>query len=125
VTKRFVVIDDATGLITATTAGAPIPVTAQTASYTLVLADAGTFITFNVAGAHNLTVPLNSSVAFPIGSWIDFQQIGAGQTTVVATGGVTITSTPSTALKLSSQYSAARLFKRAADIWSLIGDISL
>ena len=37
----------------------------QTASYTLVAADAGKAVEMDVASANTLTVPPNSSVAFP------------------------------------------------------------
>lgn len=64
----------------------------QTASYTLVLSDADKLVEMNVGSANNLTVPLNSSVAFQTGTQILLVQYGAGQTTVVATSGVTIRS---------------------------------
>ena len=95
---------------------------AQTASYTLVLADNGKLVEILNASANNLTVPLNSSVAFPVGSQINILQTGAGQTTVVATGGVTINGTPG--LKLRAQWSAATLIKRATDTWVLVGDLA-
>lgn len=95
----------------------------QTASYTLVLADAGKLVQMNVASANNLTIPLNSSVAFPVNTQLVIRQIGAGQTTVVATGGVTIQSSGSK-LKLTGQYSGATLIKIATDTWALMGDLS-
>lgn len=95
----------------------------QTASYTLVLADAGKVVEMNVASGNNLTVPLNSSVAYPVGTVIAIHQYGAGQTTVVATGGVTINS-PSAKLKLTGQYSSGALRKRGTDEWVLTGDIA-
>ena len=95
----------------------------QTDSYTLVLTDAGKMITMNKATANNLTVPPNSSVAFPTNSRIDIIQYGAGQTTVVAGAGVTIRSSGSK-LKLTGQYSGASLWKKATDEWILVGDIS-
>ena len=95
---------------------------AQTASYTLVLEDKGKLVEMNVATANNLTVPLNSSVAWPVGSSIDILQMGAGQTTIVATAGVTINATPG--LKIRTQYASATLLKRATDTWILLGDLS-
>ena len=95
---------------------------AQTASYTLVLADNGKLVEISNASANNLTVPLNSSVAFAIGSQINILQTGAGQTTIVATGGVTINGTPG--LKLRAQWSAATLIKRGTDTWVAVGDLS-
>jgi hypothetical protein len=94
----------------------------QTASYTLVLSDADKLVEMNVASANNLTVPLNSSVAFPTGTQILLAQYGAGQTTVVATSGVTVRSNGGK-LKLNVQYSGATLIKIGTDEWYLFGDI--
>ena len=95
----------------------------QTASYTLVIGDADKLVEMNVGSANNLTVPLNSSVAFPTGTQISLAQYGAGQTTIVATGGVTIRSAGG-ALKLAAQYSGATLVKIDTDEWYLFGDIT-
>ena len=95
----------------------------RTSSYALVLSDSGKVVEMNVATVNNLTVPPNSSVAFPIGTIIEIVQLGAGQTTIVADSGVTIRS-PSGKLKLTGQYSSASLRKRATNEWMLIGDIS-
>ena len=95
----------------------------QTAGYTLVLGDKGKRVRMNVASANNLTVPPNSSVAFPVGSRIEVFQYGAGQTSIVAGAGVTIRSSGGK-LKISGQYSAALLDKIATDEWLLIGDIA-
>ncbi len=94
----------------------------QIASYTLVLTDDGDIVTINNGSANNLTVPLNSTAAFPIGTQITIIQLGAGQTTIVATGGVTINSTPG--LKLRAQYSVATLIKLGTDSWIAAGDLS-
>ena len=122
------VLDDADGPAMLVTIGAEprgqvVGINTQTASYSLVLADAGQIVEMNVAGANNLTVPLNATQAFPIKTRIDLVQIGVGQTTVVATGGVTIRSKGG-ALKLSAAYSGATLYKRGTDEWVLIGDIT-
>jgi hypothetical protein len=95
----------------------------QTASYTLVLSDADKLVEMNVGSANNLTVPLNSSVAFSTGTQILLAQYGSGQTTVVATSGVTIRSNGGK-LKLNAQYSGATLVKIAENEWYLFGDIA-
>jgi len=95
----------------------------QTASYTLVLSDADKLVEMNMGSANNLTVPLNSSVAFSTGTQILLAQYGAGQTTVVATSGVTIRSNGAK-LKLNAQYSGATLVKIAENEWYLFGDIA-
>jgi hypothetical protein len=101
---------------------ADVSTNAQVASYTLVLSDKNKVVEMGVGSANNLTVPLNSSVAFPVGSQINILQTGTGQTTIVATGGVTINATPG--LKMRAQWSYATLIKRATDTWVLVGDIS-
>lgn len=95
----------------------------QTASYTLALTDKGKIVEMNVAGANNLTIPANATVAFPVNSRIDVVQYGAGQTTFVAAGGVTIRSYAGN-LKMIGQYTGASLYKRATDEWVLVGSIS-
>ena len=101
---------------------ADVSTNAQAASYTLVLSDKDKIVEMGVGSANNLTVPLNSSVAFPVGSQINILQTGSGQTTVVAAGGVTINATPG--LKIRAQWSYATLIKRATDTWVLVGDVS-
>jgi hypothetical protein len=95
---------------------------AQAASYTLVLTDQSDIVEISNGSANTLTVPLNSSVAFPTGTVITVLQTGAGQTTITPTGGVTINGTPG--LKLRAQWSSATLIKRATDTWVAIGDLS-
>lgn len=95
----------------------------QTASYTLVLGDVGKMVEMNVAGANNLTIPLNATVAFPIGSQILVSQYGAGQTTIVATGGVTIRS-QSGYLDIATQYSCVTLIKVGTNEWYLFGALT-
>jgi hypothetical protein len=95
----------------------------QTASYTLVLGDADKLVEINNASANNLTVPLNSSVAYPTGTQILLAQYGAGQTTIVATSGVTVRSNGAK-LKLNAQYSGATLIKIDTNEWYLFGDIA-
>lgn len=91
----------------------------QTASYTLVANDAGKVVEMNVASANTLTIPPNSSVAFPIGTIIEVYQVGAGQCTVTAGSGVTLRA-PGGA-KTAAQYASASLRKRGTDEWVLAG----
>lgn len=91
-------------------------------SYTLVLADAGKIVEMNNANANTLTVPPQSSVEWPDGARVDLAQIGAGQTTIAAGGGVTIRSADGN-LKLRVQYSLATLYRRAENEWVLGGDL--
>lgn len=93
-----------------------------TGADTLVLADAGKYLRCANGSSFNLTVPLNSSVAFSIGTHIDIIQSGAGQVTIVATGGVTINATPG--LKLTGQWAGATLVKVGTNEWDLVGNLT-
>lgn len=95
----------------------------QTASYTLVLADAGKAVEVNSASAATVTVPPNSSVAFPAGTVVEVYQHGAGAVTVAAGVGVTIRSRGGL-LALAGQYASASLRKRGTDEWVLTGDLA-
>ncbi len=100
-----------------------ITINSQSDSYTLILSDSYKLIEMTKGTANNLTVPLNSSVAYPIGTQILLYQSGAGQVTVVATGGVTINSVGG-ALKTFAQYSTATLIKTGTNTWLLTGSIT-
>ena len=116
----------ATGL--AYSAGIPVVLNAQTATYTVVLGDAFKLVTMSVGSANDFQIPTNASVAFPIGTVINVIQIGAGQTTIkaVTSGTTTISSTGASAIapKLRAQYSAASCIKVATDTWYVVGDIA-
>lgn len=89
-------------------------------SYTLVLGDASKMVEMSNTSAITLTVPLNSSVPFTVGSQIVLLQTNTGQVTVAGAGGVTVNSNPG--LKLRAQWSSATLIKRAENTWVLVGD---
>lgn len=91
-------------------------------TYTLVLTDAGKFITFTNGGAITVTVPTNAAVAFPIGTQIGVQQGGAGQVTFAGAVPPTLQSADN-AYKLVKIYSVGALIKIASDVWALAGDM--
>jgi hypothetical protein len=106
----------------ASTGGAiGVAVNAQTGTtYTIVLTDNNKVVTLDNASAIALTVPLNSSVAYPTGAQIHLYNKGAGQVTVAGDTGVTVNG--SNGLKLRVQYSVATLIKLDTNTWVLIGD---
>lgn len=98
-----------------------VSINPQTISYTLVIGDANKMIEMNSSSAVNVTVPPNSSVAFPVGTVIEVVQLGTGQVTIVAGSGVTL-NTPLSLLS-RTRYSTLALRKRATDIWVVSGDM--
>lgn len=99
----------------------------QAATYTLALGDAGFLVRMNNGGALTLSIPTDAAAAFAVGTFIDFQQVGAGQLTIAAVtpGTTTVTSTGATAAspKTRQQYAGGTLIKIAADSWTVIGDV--
>jgi len=102
-------------------------INAQTGTtYTTVLADNGKLTTLTNASAIAVTIPPNSSVAYPEGAQINMAQLGAGQVTVSGGSGVTIVSTGATASapKARAQYSTLTAVQTSTDNWLIMGDIS-
>lgn len=102
-------------------------VNAQTGTtYTTVLADNGKLITQTNASAITTTIPLFSSVPYPVGAQLNFAQYGAGQVTIQGAGGVTVVSTGATAAtpKIRAQYSSATAICVSQDNWLVAGDIA-
>lgn len=96
-------------------------VNAQTGtSYTPVLGDANNIITLNNASAITLTIPPNSSVAYPVGTEFEVIQLNIGQVTVTNGVGVTLNATPGK--KLRARYSGCGIVQVAADSWVMFGD---
>jgi hypothetical protein len=105
-----------------------VTVNTQTGTtYTFVAADGtNALVTLNNASTITATIPPNSSVAYPVGTVLNFTQLGAGQVTIAQGSGVTITSTGATssAPKLRTRYSGASAIQLSADNWVVMGDIA-
>ena len=99
------------------------PITQKSESYTLSTLDhRDDLIEMGSSSALTLTIPLNSSIAYPVGTSLDILQTGAGQVTIAGDSGVTVNATPG--LKLRTQWSSATLLKRAEDTWVVYGDLT-
>ncbi len=97
----------------------------KTASYNLStdgLTLRDNLIEISSASGTTLTIPVNATTAFPIGTSIDILQTNTGQVTIAGAVGVTVNATPG--LKLRGQWSSATLFKRAENTWVVMGDLS-
>ncbi len=99
------------------------PIIQKTDSYTLsALTERDSLIEVAKASATTITIPLNSAVAYPVGTSIDILQTSTGQVTIAGDAGVTVNSTPG--LKLRTQWSSCTLFKRATNTWVVFGDLT-
>lgn len=99
------------------------PIISKTDSYTLsATSERDSLIEVNKSSASTITIPLNSAVAFPVGTTLDVLQTGTGQVTIAGAAGVTVNATPG--LKLRTQWSSVTLFKRAENSWVAFGDLT-
>jgi hypothetical protein len=94
----------------------------NTGNYTLALTDQGKVLPFSTTSTGTITIPLNSSVAFPTGSFVNFIQTGTGPILVTGASGVSIQSEGSK-LKLKGQYAVAGALKTDTDTWVAFGNL--
>lgn len=99
----------------------------KTAAHTLELADAGETLDLNFSAAGNVTIPLNSNVAFPIGTQIAFVRSGTGTVSfvgqTVGQNSVTILS-KNNSRSIAARYTQAVVVKKAENTWYLFGDLT-
>jgi hypothetical protein len=91
----------------------------QSAAYTLSLTDRGKSID-TTAG---VTIPLSSTVAFPIGTVITITNMSAPNIIITATTGVTLrqAGTTTTGNRILGAFGEATIRKVAADTWYISG----
>lgn len=92
-------------------------------TYTLLLTDASKLVILTNAAPIALTIPTNGTVAFPVGTQIDFIQGGAGKVTFSGAG-TTINSIGGFK-SISAQWVGVSLIQTATDVWSLVGSLIL
>jgi hypothetical protein len=94
-------------------------------TYTLALADNGKLVTLANASPVAVTIPLNSSVALPVGAVIMMAAYDAGAVTISGAGGVTVVSggaTPASPV-IRAQYSSVGAIQTTANNWLVVGDL--
>ena len=102
-------------------------INAQTGTtYTTVLADNGKLVTLTNGSSIAVTIPPNSSVAYPVGAQINMAQLDVGQVTVSGGVGVTVVSTGATASAPATRarYSTLTAVQTSTNNWLIMGDIS-
>jgi hypothetical protein len=105
-----------------------LTINAQTGtSYTTVLGDAiNTLITVTNAATCTVTIPPNSSVAYPVGAVLNFTRLGAGALVLTEGVGVTIVSQGADADQPAGRavYSTFSLVQTSANNWLAFGDVA-
>lgn len=97
----------------------------ETIGRTVAIADSNTRIVYNNAADDNYTLPQTSDVAIPIGTNIEFVELGLGAAVFVAGAGVTIVSSLGALVKTNGAGAVARAWKYTDTIWILDGNLSV
>ena len=97
-----------------------LPQDTQSSGYTLVLADAGKHV-YYTGGAATLTVPVNASVAFPVGTAITIVNNGSGSLTISSSATLNWAGTSNTGSRTLATKGLATILKVATDTWFISG----
>jgi len=109
-------------------ASASIGINAQSATYTLVIGDAGKLVRMSTASTtttlvQSVIIPSTTTVAWAIGDQVSVSRADVGEVCIVGDAGVTINSTasPSATPWLAVQHAAATCVCVASDVWLVSG----
>ena len=98
------------------------PIRSITGDTTLDLTYAGTY---NRCGAHTVKIPTNTSVAFPIGTEIEFIQTAASGHLMITSQSAAVTINSRFSLySASGQFSAISCKKVGTNEWDILGDLT-
>lgn len=101
-----------------------VPVTNKASNYTLALTDAYTCIYHASAdgSGDTYTIPANSSVAFPVGSFVMFANLSSNSVSIaITTDTLTLEGTTSTGSRTLGQNGRATAFKITTTQWLISG----
>lgn len=112
-------LDSNTKVVAAQTSSRIVNVTANK---TLAMTDAGSCQLVSSTNSLTITIPLNSAVAFPVQTEIEFVRMNTGGVTFAAASGATIVSV-NNKTSIPNRYGCACLKKIDADTWLLAGDL--
>jgi hypothetical protein len=94
---------------------------AKTDDYTLILTDAGNTIDVTVGTAKTITIPLNATVEYPTGTYINISSLGAGTVTIAITAtGILISNEDLVDIMSKSMVTIRKI---DTDTWHLIGGL--
>lgn len=91
-----------------------------TTTYTLALQDANEFMVCNSATNFTITIPLNSTAAFAVGTEVAFMQRSTGSVTIVGASGVSLFT--SQTAQTAKQSAVIAIKKIDTDAWVCVGD---
>lgn len=90
-------------------------------SDTPAVADDATYYECVNSSPVTITIPLNATEAFPIGTVLTWEQADIGQVELVAEGGVTLNVMVDYLMKTADQYAIITAIKKATNTWTVTG----
>lgn len=124
VTADAVAVDRSNATTTDATGYMDMPQVTQTGNYTLVLTDRGKTITYTSGhgAGDTLTIPANSSVAFPLGTVIGIDNLDSNSLTIAITSDtLTLAGTTTTGSRTLGQNGMATIKKVTSTGWLIAG----
>lgn len=97
-----------------------IPQNARSSSYTLALTDSSRHI-YYTGGAGTITIPLNSSVAFPVGTTVTIINNGSASISIQTSATLLFAGTTSTGNRTLATRGLATIIKVDTDSWFISG----
>jgi hypothetical protein len=100
------------------------PINTQTTNYTAVLSDSGKSIYYASAGAVNMTIPANSSVAYPTGTVLTFindASAAVAMSILITTDTLVLAGAGTTGTRTLARYGVATAVKVASTKWYISG----
>ena len=101
-----------------------VPINTQTTNYTAVLSDSGKSIYYASAGAVNMTIPANSSVAYPTGTVLTFindASAAVAMSILITTDTLVLAGAGTTGTRTLARYGVATAVKVASTKWYISG----
>lgn len=119
--NRQILVSDASGQVTWQNNNSSVASSALTV-INLTLSNSEGVLVTTAATATDVRIPTNAGIPFIIGTKITIIQEGAGQVTIVPTGGVTLSS--QVGAKLVGAKAVAHVVKTATDTWYAYGNLT-
>jgi hypothetical protein len=92
-------------------------------THTFALTNEGQILASQSGDPTEFSIPLDSSVAFPVGAIVGAQQQGAGVLTIKAVAGVTLNGVDGGSKAITVQWGAVAIQKLSTNGWTIIGAI--
>jgi hypothetical protein len=101
---------------------AGLPRVTDNDDHTFALSDAGCHLNYQGTGGHTITIPANSSVAFPQGTTLTVTNFGSAAITIaITTDSLLLAGVGTTGSRTLARYGIATIIKIDSTAWAIAG----